>query len=120
LPKKLHCDVIQHQHQSHPFYVPVVLSIETDKKIVHNHDREGTSKMAEESTAAARSSEEGSTRGGPRPRLTRSGTLAYLRQREHRRVRDPLPERLLKYLGIRPKQTPMQLKTPRSREEKST
>jgi hypothetical protein len=45
-------------------------------------------------------------------------TLALLRQREQRRSRDPLPERLLKYLRLRPK-TPMQPKAPRSREGKS-
>ena len=33
-------------------------------------------------------------------------TLAYLRQREQRRIRDPLPERLLKHLRIRPKTEP--------------
>jgi hypothetical protein len=48
-----------------------------------------------------------------------SKPLALLCQREQRRVRDPLPERLLKYLRIRPKETPMQLKTPRLREGKS-
>jgi hypothetical protein len=33
-------------------------------------------------------------------------TLAYLRQREQRRTHDPLPERLLKYLRVRPKTEP--------------
>jgi hypothetical protein len=33
------------------------------------------------------------------------GTLADLRQREQRRLRDPLPEYLLKYLRIRPRPT---------------
>jgi hypothetical protein len=33
-------------------------------------------------------------------------TLAALRRHEQRRIRDPVPERLLKYLHIRPKTEP--------------
>jgi len=83
--------------------------------------------MAEESITAAPSSEEGeaeldeSAAVKVRPRLTelpiavwvRSGTLTFLREREQRRVRDPLPKRLLKYLRLR--RRPMQL-PPRPRD----
>jgi hypothetical protein len=48
-----------------------------------------------------------------------SKPLALLRQREQRRVRAPLPEQLLKYLRIQPKETPTQPKAPRSSEGKS-